>query len=195
MDRSMPGLTVPHISQPLPKLMFIASVLPSSRLTLWRPLLLLPSVFPSIRDYSSNSAVHIRWPKYWSFSFTISPSNEYLGLISLNIDWFDLPAVQETFRSLLQHHSSKALILWHSAFLTVPLTQPYMATGKIIALTVQIFVIRVMSLLFNTLSRFLLAFLPWSSCLLISWLQPPSAVISESKKRKSVTISTFPPCI
>ena len=153
------------------------------------PILLLPSIFSSIRDFSNESAFRIRWPKYWSFS--ISPSSEYLGLISLKTDWLDLLAVQGTFRSLLQHHSLKASILWHSAFFMVQLSQPYMTTGKTIALTIGTFVGRVMFLLFNTLSRFVIVFLPRSKCLLISWLQSPSAVIFEPKKRKSVTTSTF----
>ena len=140
--------------------------------------------------YDSESALHIRWPKYWSFS--ISPSNEYSGLISLKVDWFDLLAVQGTLKSLLQH-KSKASILQHSAFFTVQLSQPYVTTGKtIIALTVWTFVSRVMSLLFNTLSKFVIAFLPRSNRLLISWLQSPSTVILQTKKRKLVTVSPFP---
>ena len=179
------------ISHSLPKFMFIASVMPSSHLILWSPLLLLPSIFSSIRDFSNELFVHIWWPKYWSFSFSISPSSEYSGLISLKIDWFDCLVLQRTFRSLLQHHSSKTSVLWHSAF-TMQLSQPYVTTGKTIALTIRTFVGRVMSLLFNTLSRFVILFLPRSNCLLISWLQSPSAVILEPKKRKSVTTSTFP---
>ena len=147
-----------------------------------RPLLLLPSIFPSIRVFSDESALHIRWPKYWSFSFSISPSNEYSGLISFRIDWFDRHAVQGTLKSLLQHHSSKASILWHSAFFIVQLSHPYMTTGKTIALTRRTFVGKVMSLLFNTLSRLVITFLPRSKRLLISWLQSPSAVILEPKK-------------
>ena len=134
-----------------------------------------------------------RWPKYWSISFSINPSNKYSELISLKIDWFDLFAVQDSLRSPLQHHSSKALILWSSAFFMVQLSQPYVTTGKSIALTLQTFVSRVMSLLFNTLSRFVIAFLPRSKCLLISWLQSLSTVILEPKNRKSVTASTFHP--
>ena len=159
------------ISQSLPKFMSIASVMPSSHLILYRPLLLLPSIFPSIRDFSSESTLLIRWPKYWSFS--ISPSNECLDLISLKIDWFDLLAVQGTFRSLLQHHSLKASILWCSVVFTIQLSQPYMTTGKPIALT---FVSRIMSLLFSTLSRFVIVFMSRSS-LMISGLQSPSTVI------------------
>ena len=161
-------------------------------------LFLLPSILTSIKDLSNDLSVSIRWPNYRSFSFSISPSSEYSGLISLKIDWFDLLAVQGTFRCLLQHHSSKASVLWHSAFFTVQLSQPYVTTGKTIALTIQTLVSRVMSLLFNTLSRFVIAFLLRSNHLLISWLQSPSAVILEPKKRKSVfhiskwgNISTF----
>ena len=139
---------------------------------------LMPSIFPSIRVFSNESALHIRWPKYSSFSFGISPSNEYSGLVS----WFDLLAVQGTLKSLLQHHSSKALILWLSAFFIVQLSHPYMTTGKTIALTRWTFVGRVMCLLFNMLSRLVIAFLPRSKYLLISWLQSPSTVILESKK-------------
>ena len=145
MDCSIPGLPVPHH---LPE---FASVMPSSHLILWCPLLLLPSIFPSISVFSNESAVHIRWPKYWSVSFNISPSNEYSELICLEIDWIDLLAVQVTLRSLLQHHNSKASILWRSAFFMVQLSQPYMTTGKIIALNIWTFVSRVMSLLFNCL--------------------------------------------
>ena len=162
--------------------------MPSNHLILCRTFL-LPSVFPNIRVFSSESALHIRWPKYWSFSFCISPSSEYSALISFRIDWFDLLAVQGTLKSLLQHHSSKASILWRSAFFTVQLSHPYMTTGKTIALTRQTFVGKVMSLLFNMLSRFVTAFLPRSQCLLISWLQSPSAVILEPTKIKSVTVS------
>ena len=139
------------------------------------PLLLLPSIFPSIRVFSNEPALRIRWPKYWSFSFSISPSNKYSGLISYKIDWFDLLAVQGTLKSLLQHHSSKASILQCSAFITVQLSHPYVTTGKTIALTRWIFVGKVMSLLFNMLSRLVITFLPRSKCLLISWLQSPSA--------------------
>ena len=175
--------------------MFIASVMPSSHLILWCPLLLLPSIFPSIRDFSSESSVHIRWPEDWSLSFIFSPSGEYSGLISLKIDWFDLLAVQGILRSLLQHHSSKTSILWCSAFFMVQLSQPYMTTGKTTALTVWTFVGRVMSLLFNTLSRSAITFLPRSNRLLISWLQSWSAMILEPKKRESVTPSTFSPSV
>ena len=157
--------------------------MPFSHLILWPLLLLLPSIFPSIRDFSSESAVRVRWPKYWSFSFSISPSNKYSGLISLMIDWFDLLAVQGAFRSLLQHYSSKALILWCSAFFTVQLLQPYMTTGKTRALIIRTSVSRIMPWLFNTLSRFVIAFLPRSNHL-ISWLQSPFAVIFRAQEEE-----------
>ena len=147
--------------------------MPSNLLILCRPLLLLPSVFPSIRVFSNKSVLRIRWPKYWSFSFSISPSNEYSGLISFRMDWFDLLAVQGTLKSLLQHHSSKAFILQQSAFFMVQLSHPYTTTGKTLALTRQIFVGKVMSLLFNMLSRLIITFLPRSKHLLISCLQSP----------------------
>ena len=175
--------------------MSIESVLPSNHLILCRPLLLLPSIFPSIRVLSNESALHIRWPKYWSFSFNISPSNEHPELISFRMDWLDLLAVQGTLKSLLQHHSSKASILRHSAFFTVQLSHPYMTTGKTIALTRWTFVDKVMSLLFNLLSSLVVAFLPRSKCLLISWLQSPSAVILDPPKIKSDTVSTVSPSI
>ena len=158
-------------SQSLLKPMSIELVMPSNHLILCRPLFLLPSIFPSIKDFSNESALCIRWPKYQSFHFSISPSNEYSGLISFMIDWFDLLAVQWTLKSLLQHHSSKASILWCSAFFTVQLSHPCMTTGKTIALTRRTFVSKVMSLIFNMLSRFVIAFLPRSKHLLISWLQ------------------------
>ena len=182
------------ISQSLPKFTSTALVMPSSHVILWCPLILLPSIFPSIRHFSNESAIHISWPKYWSFSFSISSSNEYSGLISFKIDWFDYLDIHETLRSLLQHHSWKASILWCSAFFTVQLSQLYMTTGKTIALTIQTFVSKVMSLLFNTTSRFVIPFLPRSNHL-ISWLQSPFTVILEPKKRKSVTTSTFSPSI
>ena len=159
--------------------------MPSNHLILCCPLLLLPSIFPSIRVFSNKSALHIRWPKYWSFSFSISPSNEHPGLISFRMDWLDLLTIQGTLKSLLQHHSSKESILWHSAFFIVQLSHPYMTTGKIIALTRWTLVDKVMSLLFNMLSRLVITFLPRSKCLLISWLQSPSAVILEPRKIKS----------
>ena len=159
--------------------MSIESAMPSHHLILCRPLLLLPSIFPSIRVFSNDSALHIRWPKDWSFSFSMSPSNEHPGLISFRMDWLDLLAVQGTLKSLLQHHSSKASILQRSAFFTVHLSHPYMTTGKTIALTTWTFVGKVMSLLFNILSRMVITFLPRSKRLLISWLQSPSAVIKK----------------
>ena len=163
-------------SQSLLKLMSTELVMPSNHLILCRPLLLLPSVLPSIGVFSSESVLRIRWPKYWSFSFSISPSNEYSGLIFFRIDWFYL-AVQGTLKSLLQHHSSKASILRYSAFFTVQLSHPYMTTGKTIALIRWTFVGKVMSLLLNMLSRLVITFLPRSKRVLISWLQSPSAVI------------------
>ena len=166
------------------KLMSIESVMPSNHLILCHPLLLLCSIFPSIRVFSSESVLCIRWPKYWSFNFSISPSNEYSGLISFRMDWLDLLAVQGTLKSLLQHHSSKASILLRSAFFIVQLSHPYMTTGKTIALTRQTFVGKIISLLFNMLSRLVITFLPRSKSLLISWLQSPSAVILEPPKNK-----------
>ena len=163
--------------------------MPSSHLILCRPLLLIPSIFPRIRVFSNELALHIRWPKYWSFTFNISPSNEHPGLISFRMDWLDLLAVQGTLKSLLQHHSSKTSILGLSAFFTVQLSYPYMTAGKTIALTRQTFVDKVMSLLFNMLSRLVITFLPRSKHLLISWLQSPSAVILEPQKIKSATVS------
>ena len=159
--------------------MSIELVMPSSHLILCHPLLLLPSVFPSIRVFSNESPLHIRWPNYWSFSFNISPSNEQPGLISFRVDWLDLLAVQGTLKSLLQHHNSKASILWRSTFFMVQLSYPYMTTGKNIAVTIRTFVGKIMSLLFNMLSRLVIAFLPRSKRLLISWLQ------SFSLKQKS----------
>ena len=150
--------------------------MPSSHLILWGPLVLLPPIPPSIRVFSNESTLRMRWPEYWSFSFSISPSNEHQGLISFRMDWFDLLAVQGTHKSLLQHHSSKASILWHSAFLIVQLSDPYMTTGKTIVLTRWTFVSTVISLLFNMLSRLFIAFLPRSKHLLISWLQSQSTV-------------------
>ena len=171
-------------SRSLLKPMSTESVMPSNHLILCRPVLLLPSIFPRIRVFSSESAPHIRWPKDWSFSFTISPSNEHPGLISFRRDWLDLLAVQGTLMSLLQHHSLKASILWHSAFFIVQLSHSYMTTGKTIALTRRTFVDKVMSLLFNMLSRLVITFLPRSKRVLISWLQSPSAVILEPPKIK-----------
>ena len=176
-------------SQSLLKLVSIKLVMPSNHLILCCPLLLLSSIFPSIRVFSNESVLHISWPKYWSFS--IRPSSEYSGLMSFRIDRFDLLAVQGTLKSLLQHHSSKASILWHSAFVIIQLSHPYMNTGK----TIWTFVGKVMSLLFNKLSRFVMAFLPRSKRLLMSWLQSQSPVILEPKKIKYVTVYTFSPAI
>ena len=164
--------------------MSIESVMPSNHLILCHPLLLLPSIFPSIRVFSNESALHIRWPKYWSFNFNISPTNKHPGLISFRVDWLDLLAVQGTLKSLLQHHSSKSLILWHSVFFIVQLSHPYMTAGKAIVLTRWTFVDKVMSLLFYMLSRLVITFLPRSKRLIISWLQSPSAVILEPRKIK-----------
>ena len=165
--------------------------MPSNHLILCHPLL-LPSTFPSIRIFSNESVLHIRWPKYWRFSFSISPSNEHLGLISFRMDWFDLLAVQGTLKHLLQHHSSKASILQCSAFFINQFSHPYMTTGKIITLTRWTVVDKVMSQLFNMLPRLLVTFLPSSKHVLISWLQLPSAVILEPRKIKSATVSSFP---
>ena len=164
--------------------MFIESLMPSNHLILCHPLLLPPLVFPSTRVFSNESVLHIRWPKYWSFSFNISPSIEYSGLISFRMDWLDLLAAPWTLKSFLQHHSSKALIPQCSAFFIVQLSHPYMTPGKTIALTRWIFVGKVMSLVFNMLSRLVIVFLPRSKHLLISWLQSPSAVILEPHKNK-----------
>ena len=169
--------------------MSIKSVMPSSHLILCCPLLLLPPIPTSIRVFSKESTLRMRWPKYWSFSLSISPSNEHPGLISFRMDWLDLLAVQGNLKSLLQHHSSKASILRRSAFFTVQLSHPHMTTGKTIALTRRTFVGKVMSLLFNMLSRLVITFLPRRKHLLISWLQSPSAVILEPRKIKSATVS------
>ena len=166
--------------------------MPSNHFILCRPLFLLPSVFPSIRIFSNESALHISWPKYWSFSFNIGPSNELPGLIDFRMDWLDLLAAQGTLKSLLQHHRSKASILWHSAFFIVQLSHPYMTTGKTIALSRQTFVDKVMSLLFNMLSTLVITFLPRSKRLLISWLQSPSSVILEPRKIVSHCFHCFP---
>ena len=182
-------------SRSLLKLMSIESVMPSSHLILCCSLLLLPPNPPSIRVFSSESTLYMRWPKYWSFSFSISPSKEHPGLISFRMDWLALLAVQGTLRSLLQHHSSKPSILRHSAFFTVQLSHPYMTTGKTIAFIRWTFVGKVMSLLLNMLSRLVITFLPRSKRLLISWLQSPSAVILEPPKIKSDTASTVSPSI
>ena len=166
--------------------------MPPNHLILCHPLLLLPLIFPSIRVFSNESVLHIRWPKYWNLTFSISPSNEYSGLISFRMDWFDLLAVQRPLKSLIQHHSSKASILRCSAFFIVQLSHPYMTTGKTIALTRQIFVGKVMSLLFNMLSRLVITFLSSSKRLLISWLQSPSAVILQPPNKVCHSFHCFP---
>ena len=168
--------------------------MPSNHLTLSHPLLLLPSIFPSTRGFANESALCIRWPKYWSFSFNICPSNEHSGLISFRMDWLDLLAAQGTLKSLLQHHSSKTSILQHSAFFIVQLLHPYMTTGKTIALSRQTFADKVMSLLFNMLSRLVITFLPSSKRLLISWLQSPSACshFGAPKNKVSHCFHSFP---
>ena len=183
----MPGSSVLYYLRSLLKFMSIELVMLSNHLIFCCPFLLLPSIFPSIRVFSSRLALLIRWPEYWSFNFSISPSNEYSGLISFRNDWLDLLAVQGTLKSLLQHYNLKAPIFWHSAFFRVQLSHPYMTTGKTIALTRWTFVGKGMALLFNMLSRFDIVFLPRSKHLLISWLQSPSAVILGPRKIKSVT--------
>ena len=192
MNHSTPGFPVHHQLWSLLKLMSIKSVMPFNHLILCCSLLLPPSIFPSIRVFSNDSILRIKWPKYWSFRFSISSSNDYSCLISFRMDWFDLLAFLGTLKSLLLHHDWKASILQHSAFFMVQLSHPYITTGKPVALTIWSFVGKVMSLLFNMLSRSVIAFLPRSKHFLISWLQSPSAVILELKKIKSVTASTFP---
>ena len=172
--------------------MSIESVIPSSHLILCRPLLLLPPIPPSIRVFSNESTLHMRWPKYWTFSFSIIPSKEHPGLMSFRMDWLDLLAVQGTLKTLLQHHNSKASILRHSAFFIVKLSHPYMTTGKTIALTRRTFVGKVMSLLFNMLSKLVITFLPRSKHLLISWLQSSSAMILETPKQSLPLFPLFP---
>ena len=194
MNCSTPGLPVHHTLLEFAKLKSIELVMLSNDLILYRPLL-MPSIFPNIRVFSNESALRMRWPKYWSFSFSIIPSKEYPGPISFKMDWLDLLAVQGTLKSLLQHHTSKASILWRSAFFTVQLSLPYMTTGKTIALTRWTFVGKVMSLLLNILSRLVITFLSRSKRLLISWLQSPSAVILEPRKIKSDTVSTVSPSV
>ena len=196
MNCSTPGFPIPFtIFQSLLKLMSIESVMPSNHLILCRLLLLLPSIFPSSSVFSNESALCIRWPKNWSFSLNISPSNEHPGLISFRMDRLDLLEVRETLKSLLQHHNSKASILQHSAFFILQLSHPYMTTGNTKALTRWTFVDKAMSLFFNMLSRLVITFLPRSKCLLISWPQSPSAVILETKEIKSDTVSTVYPSI
>ena len=188
-----PYLSITNSQSP-PKPSSIESVMPSNHLILFPPLL-LPSIFPSIRVFSNESALWIKWPKYWSFSFNISPSNEHPGLICFRMDWLDLFAVQGTLKSLLQHHSSKSSILWHSGFFIVKLSHLYITTGKTISLTRWTFIGKVMSLLFNMLSRLVITFLPRSKHLSILWLQSPSAVIWDPRNIKSVTLSTVSPSI
>ena len=190
MNHSTPDLPVHH---QLPEFTqtHVHRVISSSHLILCCPLLLLPPISPSIRVFSNESTLRMRWPKYWSFSFSIIPSKEHPGLISFRMNWLDLLAVQGTLKSLLQHHSSKASILQHSAFFTVQPSHSYMTTRKTIALTRQTFVGKMISLLFNMLSSLVITFLPRSKHLLISWLQSPSAVILEPRKIKSDTVSTF----
>ena len=184
MNRSMPGLPVHHHSRSSPKLMCIELVMPSSHIILCRPLLLLPPIPPSIRVFSNESTLRTRWPNCCSFSFSISPSNEYSGLISFRIHWFDLLTVQGTLKSLLYYRNSKALILQCSDCYMVQLSHPYMTTGKVIALTIWTFVSKVISLIFNMLSRLVITFLPRSKRLLISWLQSLSSVILEPLENK-----------
>ena len=172
--------------------MSIESVMPINHLIFCHPLLLLPSTFPRIRVFSNESALRIRWPKYWSFSFNINPSNKHSGLISFRVNWLDILAVQGTLKSLLQHHSSRASIFQHSAFYIDQLSHPYMTTGKTITLTRWTFVGKVRPLLFNMLSRLVITFLPRSKCLLISWLQSPSAVMLEPRKIVSHCFHSFP---
>jgi len=191
---SQASLSITNFQSSL-RLMSIESVMPSSHLILCHPLLFLPPIPPSIRVFSNESTLHMRWPKYWTFSFSIISYKEIPGLISFRMDWLDLLAVQGTLKSLLQHHSLKASVLRNSAFFTVQLSHPYMTTGKTIALTRWTFVGKVMPLLLNMLSRLVITFLPRSKRLLISWLQSPSAVILESKKIKSDTVSTVSPSI
>jgi len=182
-------------SRSSPKLSSIELVMPSSHFILCYPLLLLPPIPPSIRVFSNESTLCMRWPKYWTFSFSISPPKEHSGLICFRMDWLDLLAIQGTLKSLLQHQTSKASILLCSAFFTVQLSHPYMTTGKTIALTGWTFVGKVMSLLFNMLSRLVITFLSRRKRLLISWLQSPSAVILEPRKIKSATVSSVSPSI
>ena len=194
MNHSMLGLPVHHQLPEFTQTVqhhssSIESVMPPNLLILCCPLLLLPSIFPSIRVFSNDSALRIRWPKYWGFNFSISPSSEHPGLISFRMNWLDLLAVQGTLKSLLQHHTSKASNVRCSAFFLVQLSHLYMTTGKTIALIRRTFVGKVVSLLFNMLSRLVITFLPRRKCLLISWLQSPSAVILEPPKIKSATVS------
>ena len=192
MDYSLPGFSVFHCLPEFSQTHVHRIDDAINHLILCHPILLLPSIFPNIRVFSKDSAPRIRWPKYWSFSFSISPSNAYSGLISFRMDWFDLLADQETLKSLIQHHNSKASILWHSAFFMVQISYTHITTRKTITLTRRIFAGKVMSLLFNTLFRFVKAFLPRSKHLLISWLQSLSAVIWEAKKIVCHCFHCFP---
>ena len=192
MNCSISGHPVHHHLPEFTQTHTIKSVMLSSHLIHWRPLLLLPPIPPSIRVFSNELTLRMRWPKYWSFSFSIIPSKEIPGLISFRMDWLDLLTVQGTLKSLIQHHSSKASILQRSAFFTVQLSQLYMTTGKTIALTRRTFVGKVMFQLFNMLSGLVITFLPRSKCLLISWLQSPSAVILEPKKHSLTLFPLFP---
>ena len=194
-DCSTPGLPVHHQIPEFTQTTSVELMMPSKHFSLCWSLLRLPSIFPSIRVFSNVSVLHIRRSKYWSFSFSISPPIEYSGLISFRMDWMDLLSVQGILKSLLQHHSSKTLLLQCSAFFIVQLSHPYMTTGKTMALTRRTFVGKVTYLLFNMLSRLVIAFLPRSKCLLISWMQSPSAVILEPPKIKSLTVSTVSPSI
>ena len=192
MNCSTPGLPVHHQLPESTQTHCIELVMPSNHLILCHPVFLLSPILPSIRVLSNESTLCMRWPKYWSFSFSISPSNEHSGLISFRMDWLDLLAIQGTLKSLLQHHTSKASILWCSAFFTIQISHPYMITGKTIALTKWIFVGKVMSLLLNMLSRLVITFLPKSKHLLISWPQSPSAVILETQKLSLTLFHCFP---
>ena len=191
MNCSTPGLPVHHQHWSLPKLMSVKSVMSSNHLILCRPLVLLSSIFPSVRVFSNESALHIRWPKYWSFSFNISPSNEHPGLISFRMDWLDLLAVWGALKSLVQHHGSKASILWHSAFFIDQLSLPYMTSGKTIALTRWNFVGKAMSLFFNMLSRLVITFLSRNNHLLISWLPAVTICSDFGAKKKKLSLSLF----
>ena len=191
----MPWTAASQASLPITNSQSILKLMSPNHLILCHPLLIPPLIFPSIRVFTNESALRIRWPKFWSFSFNISPSNEHSGLISFRFDWFDLSAVQGILKSLLQQCSSKASVLWCSAFFMVQFSHPYMTTGKTMTLTRWTFVGKVMSLLFNMLSRLVITFLPRSKHLLIPWLQSPSAVILEPKKIKFVTVSIFSPSI
>ena len=195
VDSCTPGFLVHHQHPELTQLMSIKLVMPSNHLILCCPILFPPSIFPITRVFTNESLLHIRWPKYWRIRFSISPSNEYSGLISFRMDWLDILAAQGTLKSLHQHHSSKASIFWYSTFFIVQLSHSYMTAWKTIVLSRQTFVSKVMSLFFNMLSRFVIDFLPRSKHLLISWLQSPSAVILEPKKRICYCFHCFSICL